>query len=337
MNQPTPHLRQTEETPVVSVIMPAYNVAAYIGEALESVFAQTFKDYEVIVVNDGSPDTEELERVLAPYQNRILYFKQENRGVSAARNVGVRAARGTFIAHLDPDDLWEPDYLQAQLAEIERDPSIDVVYPDAFMFGDGPVAGRRYMDWCQSEGEVTIENVLRERCHIMGSLLARRAAVIKAGPFDEDLRSCEDFDMWLRILNSGGRIAYHRRVLMRYRRRLDSHTSDFRQLNDSFLRVLVKVERTFDLSPAELEALHERRNQVRAEMALASGKQAFFRGDTKTAIANLRAANEHFRSVRLTFATLFMRLMPRLLRRVHGLRNRSSSIRLDALGNEIRS
>ncbi|HEX6188761.1 MAG TPA: glycosyltransferase family A protein [Pyrinomonadaceae bacterium] len=337
MTPPTPHLRQSEETPVVSVIMPAYNVARFIGAALDSVFAQTFTNFEVIVVNDGSPDTEELERVLGPYQDRILYFKQENRGVSAARNVGVRAARGTFIAHLDPDDLWEPDYLQAQLAEIERDPSIDVVYPDAFMFGDAPEAGRRYMDWCPSEGEVTIENILRERCHIMGSLLARRAAMLKAGPFDEDLRSCEDFDMWLRILNSGGRIAYHRRVLMRYRRRLDSHTSDVRQLLDSFLRVLDKAERGFDLTPAELEALHDRRNKVRAEAALASGKQAFFLGDTKTAIASIRAANEYFKSARLSFATLFMRLMPRLLLRVYNLRKRPASIRLDALGHEVRS
>lgn len=143
--------------------------------------------------------------------------------------------------------------------------------------------------------------------------------------------------MWLRILNSGGRIAYHRRVLMRYRRRLDSHTSDVRQLLDSFLRVLDKAERTFDLTPAELEALRERRNRVRAEAALASGKQAFFLGDTKTAIASIRAANEYFKSARLSFATLFMRLMPRLLLRVYNLRKRPASIRLDGLGDEIRT
>ena len=96
--------------------MPAYNVAPFIGEALESVFAQTCKDYEVIVVNDGSPDTEELERVIEPFRSRIKYVKRENRGVSAARNTGIRLARGRFVAHLDPDDAWDPDYLSKQLA-----------------------------------------------------------------------------------------------------------------------------------------------------------------------------------------------------------------------------
>src|SRR5215216_6434275 len=77
-----------EHDPAVSVVIPAYNAARHIGEALESVFAQTFTDYEVIVVNDGSPDTPALERALAPYMSRIIYLKQENRGVSAARNTG---------------------------------------------------------------------------------------------------------------------------------------------------------------------------------------------------------------------------------------------------------
>src|SRR4051812_21258868 len=100
-----------EQSPAVSIIMPAYRAAAYIAAALDSVFAQTFKSYEVIVVNDGSPDTEELERVLEPYRDRIVYIKQENKGVSAARNAAIRVSRAPFIAQLDPDDLWEPEYL----------------------------------------------------------------------------------------------------------------------------------------------------------------------------------------------------------------------------------
>ena len=79
--------------PLVSIVIPAYNVAPYIGETLESVFAQTFDDFEVIIVNDGSPDTDEFERAIQPYRERIVYLKQENRGASAARNTGLRAAR----------------------------------------------------------------------------------------------------------------------------------------------------------------------------------------------------------------------------------------------------
>jgi glycosyltransferase involved in cell wall biosynthesis len=84
--------------PKISVIIPAYNVAPYVGETLRSVFAQTFVDFEVIIVNDGSPDTEEFERVLTPFRERINYLTQENRGASAARNTGLRAARGEFVA-----------------------------------------------------------------------------------------------------------------------------------------------------------------------------------------------------------------------------------------------
>jgi glycosyltransferase involved in cell wall biosynthesis len=102
-------------SPLVSVIIPAYDVAEFIGEALDSVFAQTFTDYEVIVINDGSPDTAKLERALAPYLSRIVYLKQENRGVSAARNTGINAARGSLIAFLDGDDVWLPNYLEVQV------------------------------------------------------------------------------------------------------------------------------------------------------------------------------------------------------------------------------
>ena len=90
--------------PSVSLIIPAYNVAAFISETLASVFAQTFTDFEVIVVNDGSPDTEELERELARFIARVNYVKQENRGASAARNAGLRTPRGEFVAFLDADD-----------------------------------------------------------------------------------------------------------------------------------------------------------------------------------------------------------------------------------------
>src|SRR5712664_587865 len=90
--------------PLVSVIIPAYKVAPFINETLNSVFVQTFTDYEVIVINDGSPDTEELEGTLDYYRSRILYIRQDNRGAGAARNAGLRTARGRFIAFLDGDD-----------------------------------------------------------------------------------------------------------------------------------------------------------------------------------------------------------------------------------------
>src|SRR5262245_48281148 len=101
--------------PAVSVVIPAYNCADFIAETLDSVFSQTFDNYEVIVINDGSPDTESLERVLAPFQDRIVYLKQDNQGPSGARNSAIRHARSAYVAMLDSDDIWLPDYLAEQM------------------------------------------------------------------------------------------------------------------------------------------------------------------------------------------------------------------------------
>jgi glycosyltransferase involved in cell wall biosynthesis len=211
--------RQVRDSARVSVIIPAYNVAQYIAEALDSVFTQTFTDYEIVVINDGSPDTNELERVLEPYWERIIYVKQENRGVSGARNSGMRITNTPFIAQLDPDDVWKPNYLEVQMGIMESDPTIDVLYPNAVIFGDTPDAGKELMSLLPSSGEVTFERLLSLECNVITCVTARRESFLRAGLFDESLRSSEDFDLWLRIAKQGGRIAYHRHVLAGYRRR----------------------------------------------------------------------------------------------------------------------
>src|SRR5579883_3152754 len=96
--------------PAISIVIPCYKVTNYIREALESVRAQTFRDFETIVVNDGCPDSANLERVLEAYRDEIVYIRQENRGLAAARNAAIRVARAPLIALLDGDDAWDPDY-----------------------------------------------------------------------------------------------------------------------------------------------------------------------------------------------------------------------------------
>lgn len=118
------------------MIIPAYNVAPYIKETLDSVFAQTYPFYETIVVNDGSPDTLALEAILEPYRDRIVYITQENRGLAGARNTGLRAAAGSFVALLDADDLWLPNYLEEQVRYLSEHPERDLVYCDAEFFGE---------------------------------------------------------------------------------------------------------------------------------------------------------------------------------------------------------
>lgn len=311
-----------ERTPSVSIIMPCYRVSRYVAEAMESIFAQTFDDYEIIVVNDGSPDTEEFERVLAPYMDRIIYIKQENRGCSAARNTAIRASRGRYLALLDPDDVWEKEYLKTHFDMLESDRSIDLVYPNATIFGDMPDAGRLFMELSPSEGEVTFESLVSQRCNVMISVTARRGAIIRAGMFDESLRSAEDFDMWLRLLHYGGRIVYHRTPLVRYRRRRGSLSSDPAWMCRNVLRVFKKAEETLALSQAEREVLARQGRRFRALLDLYEGKKAFFQGEMKAAIENLTRANEFFNSGKLRLACLLLRASPQLLLRAYNIRDR---------------
>lgn len=309
-------------SPLVSVIVPAYDVAKFIGETLNSAFAQSFNDYEVIVVNDGSPDTLELERTLAPYMPRILYIKQENRGVSAARNTGIKAARGSLIAFLDGDDVWLPHYLEVQVQRIQADPTIDVLYPNVVMFGGASEDGEEFMTRCPSNGEVTFERLLLQECNVSNCSIARKEALMRAGLFDESLRSVEDFDLWLRVIKAGGRIAFHRDVLARYRRRSGSLTADPIWLSEHVLTVLKKVKQRDDLTVSERTTVENRYEHFHALLRLHQGKHAFFSGDTAGAIKGLTEANRFFRNRKTAFTLMMLRVAPRLLLRAYDLRDR---------------
>jgi glycosyltransferase involved in cell wall biosynthesis len=311
------------DTPAVSIVVPAYNVSRYIENTLDSILAQTFTDYEIIVVNDGAPDTEELERVLEPYRERIVYLKQENRGLSGARNTGIRAARAPLISLLDGDDMWEPEFLSVMLDELRRDSSVDMLYCDALYFGDTPEAGHAFSEFNPTTGEVTFERLLTQECNVLSSsTVVRRELLLRAGLFDERLRSSEDFDMWLRVLKAGGRIAYLGRPLMRYRCHSESLSADPVWMCRHILRVLEKMEQTFALTDAEAAALRRQRRRYEAELHFNEGKRAFFAGDAETAIAGLSKANALLPSRKLAIALWLLRLAPGVLLRAYNLRDR---------------
>lgn len=320
---PQPETKEGDGSqPLVSVIMPCYGVSRYVGAALDSVFAQTFESYEVIVVNDGSPDTEEFERAIALYREHIIYIRQENRGCSGARNTAIRVARGKYLALLDPDDIWEPNYLAVQVGILERDPSVDMVYPNALIFGDTWDAGRLFMETSPSNGEVTFESLVTQRCNVMISVTARREAVIEAGMFDESLRSAEDFDLWLRLLHQGRRLIYHRTPLVRYRKRRDSLSSDPVWMCNNVLKVFEKARLTLDLSARERVVLSAQTTRYRALLDFFEGKKAFFEGRWETALDKLTRANAFLESRKLRLVCVLLRAAPRVLRRAYALRDR---------------
>lgn len=308
--------------PVVSVIIPAYNVAPFIGDTLRSVLAQTFSDFEVIIINDGSPDTAELEAVLQPYLDRIVYLKQENQGAGAARNTGLRAARGEFVAFLDGDDEWLPTFLEKQLQLIRSGPGYDLVYADAQLFGNSPKARGTVMQREPSEGPVTFESLLAERCLVNTStVVARREPILEVGLFDVTLRNSQDFDLWVRLAKrDGARMNYQREVLARHRVWEGSLASDGIKSVEGELRVLAKVSQRADLTPEERETLSRTVSLRSASVEVDRGKRSLLHGEFEAAARSFRFANDYYRNWKLTIVLWCLRIAPQLLRRVYQLR-----------------
>ncbi len=313
--------------PLVSIVIPAYNVAALIRGALDSALGQTMTDFEVIVVNDGSPDATQLEQTLAPYRDRIEYVVQDNRGPSAARNAGIRRARGEFVAFLDADDTLLPFFLEEHLARAAVDRLADVFYGDLIVFGDVPEAGRTMMERNPSVGRVTFSSLITHACNPALCSLVRRTTILAHGLFDESLRRSEDFDLWLRMAHAGVQFNYTRRVVARYCVRAGGLTSDVVSMIASERAVLAKCSRTMDLNRDEHDLLIATETRLGGFQRLQEAKRAFFAEDYATARLALIEAEAVFRSRKLRLAIFLIRVTPRLLRRAALLLKRGQHVR----------
>jgi glycosyltransferase involved in cell wall biosynthesis len=297
--------------PRVSVVIPAYQVTPFIGASLDSVLRQTFINYEILVVNDACPDTPALERTLEPYQGRITYLKHpRNEGPSAARNTAIRMARGELVAFLDGDDEWEPEYLKDQLRALEKDPYAEVVYCDAWVVGDA--SEKRFMDLCPSQGEVTVQALFRQTVNVMVSALIRKKTLVRVGMMDPAIRCSEDFDLWVRIVQSGGKIIYQRNPLVRHRRRPGSATSN----SINMLRGAIAVaEKTLNHGGTreDLETIRGVQERWKAELRLAEGRAHWKEGHLRSAAVDLYEANRYLKQPKLALAALALRWTPRFL------------------------
>jgi glycosyltransferase involved in cell wall biosynthesis len=309
--------------PAVSVVVPAYNVAPYIAEALDSIFAQTFRDFEVIIVNDGSPDTVELERVLAPYLTRIVYLKQSNRGPSAARNTGISAARGRYVALLDADDAWLPEYLAEQTRALASQPGLDLIYSDAMLFGEGEGTGRSFMKTYPSRGAVTVESLLSQHCVVITScVVARRDAVVAAGLFDERYRRVEDFQLWVRMAYGGARLDYQRKILARHRMHPDSLAGDHSAMHESAIGVYRDLSNELELTAGQRALVEAEIGKYESYLARARGKHALAAGEYGRAASEFSRARVWRRSagldgLKLSLILLCLRMAPGLARRFY--------------------
>lgn len=186
------------ETPAVSVVIPAYNAAWCVRKAIDSVLAQDFRDFELIVVDDGS--TDDTAAVLSAYGNAIRIVHQVNGGLSNARNTGIRESRGEFVAFLDADDWWLPGKLGRQVELMRNRP--DLGFSSTTARVEDP-DGKLVNVWAcaQWQGSFLV-HLFGSNADVAGSgsaVVARRELFQRAGYFDESLRSLEDIDMWMRL------------------------------------------------------------------------------------------------------------------------------------------
>ena len=281
--------------PAISAVIPTYNRAHFIGEAIESVLAQSRAVDEIIVVDDGS--TDHTPEVLAGFGNRIRYIRQENAGPSAARNRGIQAAGGDYIAFQDSDDLWLPDKIAVQIGFLAANPDVDIVFGLMANFRslDDPLeaeiknqAIRRQLE--ESNGRIAdmFSLLLIENIVPTPTVLLRRGCIDKVGAFDTRLKIAEDFDLWLRAA-AVCKFGFVDQILLR-RRRHEANLIDDRITRLSCrLSILERLEDRFP----ELVGKHgELLNRQISALNYDLGSLYFKNGKYRAALSRLRRCDQ---------------------------------------------
>ena len=188
-------MKPSEPTPLISIILPTFNRKGYIGECIDSVLAQTFRDFELIIVDDGSTDN--TFGMLKTYLPDVILIRQKNRGVSAARNTGLAAARGKYIAFLDSDDLWLPQKISCQIEFFNTHPRAQICQTEEIWVRNGVRVnpGKRH----KKPSGMIFEPSLALCLVSPSAVMLHKSLLEKIGTFDEGLPACEDYDLWLRI------------------------------------------------------------------------------------------------------------------------------------------
>jgi glycosyltransferase involved in cell wall biosynthesis len=226
----------------VTVVVPAYNAAKYLSETIESVLAQTFKDFELLVIDDGSTDnTAEIAHQYSQQDSRVKLFYQENQGVSVARNMGIQMAQGEFVAFLDSDDQWLSDKLAVHIEHLTSQPELGISFAKVeFMTPDSNPTGQFSNS---SLTNLTSVQLYYENLIITPSNVVIRRAVFKqVGNFDPNLKGTEDAELFLRISCNGWKVEGIDRVLTRYRTSIGGVSSQLSRMEEDWNRFNKKVQ-----------------------------------------------------------------------------------------------
>lgn len=279
--------------PKVSVVIPCYNNGQYLRECLDSVLNQTFSDFEVLVVDDGSTDN--CAEIAKSYGQRLKYLRRENKGPAAARNAGIEASQTEYIAFQDADDLWYPEKLELQIKYLEENSNFPWVYSDMSTFNDRQnLQDSWFSDRATYQGKV-FEKLIFNNFIPTITVLVKKKALLEVGGFDQSLRSCEDKDLWLRLAlkHPLGKLD---RILAR--RRFHSHNlcRDNQLLISSEIKVMENLSHTID-SPGLQNLLEKRISKLYFELGYFyfarqdfRPAREFFKKSRDTHTGNLRSS-----------------------------------------------
>ena len=312
--------------PAVSIIMPAYNVAPYIASAVRSALVQTFSDFELIVVDDGSKDnTAEIVKSLMREDGRVRLVQQANRGLAGARNTALRAARGDMFALLDSDDMWEPEFLAAQLAILEARPDVDIVTGNGWYL-EGPRHGELARPYPDPRPDPVLASIIGDEWSVFIMSVMRRRVYTAIGPYDEEMRSNEDYDFWLRAAVAGFTFARNDRPLGYYRVRSDSLSASNVRMLRGILHVYRKLGPVIATRPAELAILEQQVSRFETELLAAEARLAIEIADFEAAREHLGALHARRGGAALGLAHFMARWAPGTLKRMLRLKRPRTTV-----------
>lgn len=314
--------------PKVSVVIPAYNAMTYLPETVESVLKQTFTDFEVLIVNDGSSDNI-VQWVTQIANSHVRLISQENQGLPGARNTGIAQAEGEYVAFLDADDLWEPTKLEKQVRCFEERPAVGLVYTwTALIDASGKSIGRVFASYL--EGNVWEQIVVDDMISNGSSAMVRRRCFETVGVFDPNLTSAEDRDMWTRLAACYP-FAVVKEPLTLYRQHPNSMTKNRQRMIQNLCQV---IEKAFQSAPLELLYL---RNRSYGRLNLFQAWNSVDEGNYQEAIHFQRQAILHHPQLRYSENYVRLSLVIAMIRwfgpqGYHGLRSLTRTLRRRMLG-----
>jgi glycosyltransferase involved in cell wall biosynthesis len=227
--------------PLVSVVIPAFNAIRTLGDCLKSIQSQTFKDFEAVIIDDGSTDeTVAIARDFCAKDSRFKLIAQANEGCSVARNSGIARSQSEWIAFQDADDFWFPEKLARQIELTQTDPRANFIFTNLlFWDGERDLHPAYPPDKPLPEGD-TIRRLIFADLYATNTVLVRRETLSQVGPFDPKLRLSQDWDLWLRIGEQGLRARGVREPMARYRRWPGNNTAKRSEVAEANVRMLEK-------------------------------------------------------------------------------------------------